>query len=66
VFDTQLVVDAVREVGLEILAVEPLRPYHIVVLAQNAGPGARASALPASELREVLRRSPFPTDRGAS
>jgi SAM-dependent methyltransferase len=66
VFDTRLVVDAVREVGLEVISVEPMRPYHVVVIARKAPPGAPARSVPETVLSEVLRRSPFPTDRQAS
>ena len=66
VFDTRLVVDAVREVGLEVLAVEPMRPYHVVVLARKAAEGASSPSAPAMDLTDVLRGSPFSTDRQAS
>lgn len=36
VFDTRLAVQVVDYVGLEILAVEPLRPFHIIVIAKKA------------------------------
>ena len=63
VFDTCLVVDAVRHAGFELLAVEPLQPYHIVVLALKPMAGVAASTLDEGALRETLRKSPFPTDR---
>jgi SAM-dependent methyltransferase len=62
VFDTRLAVAAVEAAGLEPIAIEPLRPYNILVVARrpsdSAGPPA---ARP--DLAAVLRRSPFPTDR---
>lgn len=66
VFDTRLIFDAVNKTGLEVLAVEPLRPYHIIVLARN--PLEKAAVSPFSEdaLRGVLRKSPFRTDRQGS
>lgn len=66
VFDTRLVVDAVNKVGLEVLAVEPLRPYHIVVLARNLPEEAAVSPFSEDALRAVLRKSPFRTDRQGS
>jgi hypothetical protein len=66
VFNTQLAVDAVVKAGLEVLAVEPLRPYHIVVLARKPFEGAVVSPFPGDVLRGVLRNSPFWTDRQAS
>jgi SAM-dependent methyltransferase len=64
VFDTRLAVDVVREVGFTPLAVEPLRPYHILVGAAKPPLGSQAS-LTESDLSRVLAASPFPTDRGA-
>jgi SAM-dependent methyltransferase len=63
VFDTRLAVNAVLHAGFELVAVEPLQPYHIVVLARK--PRARVAAGPFDEdaLREVLRKSPFQSDR---
>ena len=63
VFDTQLAAAVVESAGFELIAVEPLLPYHIVVLARNASqhPPTRVSAR--LDLRDVLRASPFPTDR---
>jgi SAM-dependent methyltransferase len=65
VFDTRLVVNVVREVGLEVLAVEPMRPYHVVVLARKAPPRPSACGAAPLVLSDVLRQSPFPTDREA-
>ena len=63
VFDTRLAVDAVARSGLEVVAAEPLLPYHIVVLAREPAAGAAARAFSAEALRTALAGSPFPTDR---
>ena len=60
VFDTRLAVAAVREAGYAVVAVEPLEPYHIVVVAQV--PGLDAPPGP-DLLAGILRQSPFATDR---
>jgi hypothetical protein len=49
--------------GFELVAVEPLEPYHVVVAARNPGAGMAARPFDEDALREVLRKSPFPTDR---
>ncbi|MDO8754396.1 MAG: hypothetical protein Q7J80_10920, partial [Anaerolineales bacterium] len=36
VFDTRLAVSLVEHVGLKVLAVEEIRPHHILLLAQKA------------------------------
>jgi SAM-dependent methyltransferase len=66
VFDTRLVVDVVCHAGFELVAAEGLEPYHIVVLARKPLAGAAASPFDEDTLREVLRKSPFPSDRQAS
>lgn len=63
VFDTQLAVDAVLHAGFELTAVEPLRPYHIVVAARKPREGAAVTPFPDPSLQGVLRKSPFQTDR---
>ena len=63
VFDTRLAVNSVFQAGFEVVAIEPLQPYHIVVLARNPLPGIAARAYDEDALREVLRNSPFPSDR---
>ena len=63
VFDTRLVVDAVRHFGFELVAVEPLEPYHIIVLARKPLEGATASPFDENMLREALRKSPYQSDR---
>jgi SAM-dependent methyltransferase len=66
VFDTRLAVDAVFHAGFEMAEVEPLEPYHIVVLARKPLAGAAGSPLDENALREALLKSPFPSDRQAS
>jgi SAM-dependent methyltransferase len=63
VFDTHLAVDAVLHAGFEPITVEPLGPYHIVVLARKPLAGVVARPFDDGALREALRKSPFPTDR---
>jgi SAM-dependent methyltransferase len=63
VFDTRLAVDTVFHAGFEPVAAEGLKPYHIVVLARKPEEGATASPFDEDALREVLRKSPFPSDR---
>lgn len=66
VFDTRSTVGVVAHLGLQILAVQAFRPFHIAVIARKPAPGASvdntrftdAAAAPAW-------RSPFPSDRGA-
>lgn len=67
VFDTRLVVEMIHYVGLQILAVELFRPYHIVIVSKKIKPGRKIDN---SKFREVyaslLGRSPFPSDRKMS
>ena len=63
VFDTRLAVALVEHAGLEVVEVEPLQPYHIIVLAQKPGGGAQARPPADSLLHAALRSSPFATDR---
>jgi SAM-dependent methyltransferase len=63
VFDTRLVVKVVEKAGLVVSAVEPLEPYHVVVLARKLLPGAATRSFSDEALREILRKSPFKTDR---
>jgi len=62
VFDTPLAVEVVHHAGLQILAVEAVRPYHIFVLAQKT-----AKELNNDEFRRFeaswRSRSPFSLDR---
>jgi SAM-dependent methyltransferase len=63
VFDSRLAMAVVTQAGLVPVSVEPLEPYHIIVLAQVPRPDAPAAPLAPSALADVLRTSPFPTDR---
>lgn len=66
VFDTKLVVDIIDCVGLQILAVEPMWPFHIILVARKVPSGRPANnegfkgAAP-----EYRRTSPFRTDRSS-
>jgi SAM-dependent methyltransferase len=66
VFDTRLVVDVVLHAGFEVVAVEALEPYHIVVVARKPLEGAPVSPFDDGALRAVLQRSVFPSDRQTS
>ena len=65
VFDTNLVVEMLDHMGFQLLAVEAVRPYHIVAVARKVAeghcPDNRAFKEPSTEWR---RRSPFTRDRG--
>ncbi len=67
VFDTRLVVEMINYLGLQILAVELFRPYHIVIVSKKNEP---KHVIDNSEFREIDKslywRSPFPTDRKLS
>ncbi|MDB4888778.1 MAG: methyltransferase [Gemmatimonadetes bacterium] len=63
VFDSRLAADVVEHAGLEILALEPLEPYHVVVLARRPVHGTAPRPLSAARLQAALRGSPFVTDR---
>jgi len=64
VFDTNLVVEMTHHVGLQILAVEPMRPYHIFLIARKLPaqqpPDNDRFLVPNSEYRA---RNLFDTDR---
>ena len=62
VFTTRSLVACVCAVGLDVVAVLPRRPHHIVVMARRP-PTPRSSAPLPEGLHRVLRRSPFPSDR---
>jgi SAM-dependent methyltransferase len=63
VFDTRLVAAIVKWAGLELAAVEPLRPYHVVVIGRKSSEVGERQTLPDDALRAVLHNSPFRTDR---
>lgn len=64
VFTTASAVQLVHAARLDVVRVVASRPHHIVILARRPA-SARAEALPAQTLRDVLRRSPFGSDRSA-
>ncbi len=66
VFDTRLAVNAALHAGFELLAVEPLEPYHIIVLARKPLGTVAASPFDQNALRAALRNSPFQSDRQGS
>lgn len=64
VFDTQLAVSLVDHMGLQICAVEAIRPMHILIVAQKtAGGGLPVNATYFGELAPYRRTSPFLSDR---
>jgi SAM-dependent methyltransferase len=61
VFVSRTVVDVCRAAGLDVLALAPRRPFHIVCLCRSgAGTGA---PLDEEQVARILRRSTFATDR---
>lgn len=60
VFSTQSAVDCVSAAGLEVAQVLPSRPHHIVILARRP---LEADPVAPQGLRQVLRGSPFLSDR---
>jgi len=64
VFDTRLAVEVVDYTGLQILAVEVFRPYHIIIIAQKTG---RDQIVNNERFIGINARrcwvSPFPSDR---
>ena len=62
VFDTRLATNAVLRAEFELEAVEPLLPYHIIIVARKPS-GVRVPVYDENMLRMVLRKSPFPSDR---
>jgi SAM-dependent methyltransferase len=62
VFDTRAAVDVVMAADLSVEAVLPSRPHHIIILARRPTE-AGAPVTPPQGLRDVLRTSPFPSDR---
>ncbi len=63
VFDTRLAVAAAVEAGFVVTGVEPIAPYHILVVARTPVSDGAVSALSAADLEAALRASPFATDR---
>lgn len=61
IFASRTVVEACRAAGLEVLLLRPKRPFHIVCVCRvGSGPSAGLSD---RQIAEVLRRSPFPSDK---
>ncbi len=67
VFDTNLVVNLLDHMGVKLLAVETLKPFHILAVAQkySAEIDTNNHAL-ISSLQNHLPYSPFPTDKLAT
>ena len=63
VFDSRLAANVVLHAGFEVITIEPLLPYHIVVLARKPLAGASARLLDPDAFQKALRTSPFPSDR---
>jgi SAM-dependent methyltransferase len=63
VFDTRLAMEVVSWAGFDLLAAEPLKPCQIVVVAQKPYGQASRTTLTASDVAEVLQKSPFASDR---
>lgn len=63
VFDTRLAVAVVSKAGFELVTVEPLRPYHIIVVARKSKQQPLTPRISEDTLDRLLRRSPFSTDR---
>lgn len=67
VFDTTLVARLLDHVGLQLLAVEAMRPNHVIAVARKPSDGARPDNTAAfAALPDALRRSPFLSDRQAA
>lgn len=63
VFDTRLAVRVVDYMNLKILAVEAIRPMHILIIAQKLANGEDAdNSTFTDETHHYLRSSPFKTD----
>lgn len=64
VFDTPLVAALLERARLQILALEPLLPHHILAVVEKPRPGAVVdNERFVSQGSSVRTRSPFPTDR---
>jgi len=67
VFDTRLVLEVLNEVNLQVRAVEPMLPCHIVVIAEKVARGARATNdIFLEPGAAALRQSPFSSDTKTS
>jgi SAM-dependent methyltransferase len=63
VFDTRLAIAILERSRLEVEAVEPLEPHHIIVVGRKSGGSSLPPGVTKLELERTLRKSPFPTDR---
>jgi SAM-dependent methyltransferase len=63
IFISRTVVDVCRAAGLEVLLLRPKRPFHIVCLCRVDARPAAGEGLSERQISEILRRSPFPSDR---
>jgi SAM-dependent methyltransferase len=64
VFDSEAVVRLIDYLGLELHAVEPVRPYHIFAVAEKLSKGQLPHNEPfRGSSAGYRRRSPFPSDR---
>lgn len=64
VFDTRLAARMVDHVGLQILEIELVRPYHIVIIARRIPDVCKIENQPFLGIdSKQVWRSPFPTDR---
>lgn len=67
VFDTTLVAHLLDHVGLQLLAVEAMRPNHVIAVARKPSDGSRPDNAAAwTALPAALRASPFASDRQAA
>jgi SAM-dependent methyltransferase len=62
IFVSRTVIEVCRAAGLEVLLLRPKRPFHIVCLCRVNAPPA-GDGLSDPQISEILRRSPFPSDR---
>ena len=63
VFDTRLVLEALNEANLQVRAIEPMLPCHIVVIAEKVARGVlAANDVFLQPGAAILRISPFPSD----
>lgn len=64
VFDTQLTVQLVNYINLQILSVELFPPFHIVIIAKKVKKGQKINNIKYLDIGAILRkRSPFPSDK---
>jgi hypothetical protein len=61
VFVSRSAFEVCQEAALNVLLLAPRRPFHIVCLCQTSANGGKT--LDERELADVLRRSPFSSDR---